>query len=239
MKIAIIADIHNNVVALEAILNEFKKNDCNEILCCGDIIGIGPYPEETVQKIMSLTNIKCVLGNHEKYLIEGLKLPYPDDMSEGEAEHHLWEHRMLSYSSKKFIHKLPPKFELVREGIKILVLHYTMNDNFDCINYIQTPSLDDCTKMFAEYDADIIVYGHNHMSSFVKSNEKMYINCGSLGCPHRFIGEAKGGIITIYDGKVDFEMINANYDINKVIRKIDDIRYSDFEIIKHIFYGVK
>lgn len=49
MKIGVIADIHNNVVALEAILDVFKKNGCSEILCCGDIIGIGPYPEETVQ----------------------------------------------------------------------------------------------------------------------------------------------------------------------------------------------
>lgn len=41
MKIGIITDIHNNVVALEAILDVFKKNGCSEILCCGDIIGIG------------------------------------------------------------------------------------------------------------------------------------------------------------------------------------------------------
>lgn len=107
MKIGVIADIHNNVVALEAIVNLFNNNCCNEILCCGDIIGIGPYPEETVQKIISLPNIKCVLGNHEKYLIQGLKPPYPDRMSKGEAKHHLWEHSILSDSSKKFIYELP------------------------------------------------------------------------------------------------------------------------------------
>lgn len=65
MKIGVITDIHNNVVALEAMLNVFEKNGCTEMLCCGDIIGIGPYPEETVKKIMSLSNIKCVLGNHK------------------------------------------------------------------------------------------------------------------------------------------------------------------------------
>lgn len=42
-----------------------------------------------------------------------------------------------------------------------------------------------------------------------------------------------------YLGKVEFEMVVANYDINQVIRKIDSIQYSDFELIKHIFYGVK
>lgn len=168
-----------------------------------------------------------------------MRPPYPDGISEKEAKHHLWEHRMLSESSKKYIHLLPYKLELEREGFKILVLHYSMNDNHDYVNYKPNPSLDDCTKMFSEYEADIIVYGHNHMSSYVQRNGKMYINCGSLGCPHRFTGEAKGGIITIDDGKVDFEMVIAKYDINQVIRKIDSIQYSDFELIKHIFYGVK
>lgn len=239
MKIGVITDIHNNVVALEAILNVFKKNGCNEILCCGDIIGIGPYPEETVQRIMSLPNIKCVLGNHEEYLIKGLKPPYPDDMGEEEVKHHLWEHEMLSDSSKKFIHQLSYKLKLVREGVKILVLHYSMDNNHNYVNYTSNPSLNDCNSMFSEHDADIVVYGHNHMSSFVQGNEKMYINCGSLGCPHRYVGEAKGGIITVDEGKVEFEMVSANYDINQVIRKIDSIQYSDFELIKHIFYGVK
>ncbi|MHC1681868.1 MAG: metallophosphoesterase [Clostridiaceae bacterium] len=239
MKIGVITDIHNNVVALEAMLSVFEKKGCNEILCCGDIIGIGPYPEETVQRIMSLPNIKCVLGNHEKYLIEGLKPPYPDEVSEGEAKHHLWEHGMLSDNSKEFIHGLPYKLEIVREGFKILMLHYSMNDYHDYVNYIEDPSLNDCNKVFSQYDADIIVYGHNHMNSFVQGNGKVYINCGSLGCPHRFSGEAKGGIITIDDGKAEFEMVIAKYDINNVIRKIDSIQYSDFELIKHIFYGVK
>lgn len=238
MKIGIITDIHNNVVALEAILDVFEKNGCNEILCCGDLIGIGPYPEETVQKIMSLPNIKCVLGNHEKYLIEGLRSPYPDGMTEGEAKHHLWEHGILSDSSKKFINKLPYKLEFVREGLKILVIHYSMNENYDYVNYISNPSLNDCNKMFAEHDADIIIYGHNHTNCFAQGNTKMYVNCGSLGCPHELLGEAKGGIITIDEGKAEFELVIANYDINQVISKIDSIQYPDFEIIKGIFYGV-
>lgn len=46
-RIGIITDIHNNAVALKAILKELEKRKCDEIICCGDIIGIGAYPEET------------------------------------------------------------------------------------------------------------------------------------------------------------------------------------------------
>ena len=188
---------------------------------------------------MSIPEMKCVLGNHEKYLIEGLVPPYPDGMDESEARHHLWEHGLLSDSSKKFLHHLPYKLELLREEFKILVLHYSMDDNHCYINYTHYPSIEDCNKIFAEYDADIIVYGHNHMNSFVHGNGKMYVNFGSLGCPHRFVGEAKGGIITISEGRAEIEMLIAYYDINKVISKIDNIQYPAFKLIKHVFYGVK
>ncbi|MGH4050882.1 MAG: metallophosphoesterase family protein [Clostridium sp.] len=43
IKIGIITDIHNNVVALESILKLFEYEKCDEIICCGDIIGIGPF----------------------------------------------------------------------------------------------------------------------------------------------------------------------------------------------------
>ena len=69
MKIGIITDVHNNVIALNSMLAVFEEEGCDEIICCGDIIGIGPFPEETVQRIKSLPNIRCVLRNHEKYLI--------------------------------------------------------------------------------------------------------------------------------------------------------------------------
>lgn len=52
MKIGIITDVHSNIIALNAVLNEFEKIEVDKIICCGDIIGIGPNPEETVQKLM-------------------------------------------------------------------------------------------------------------------------------------------------------------------------------------------
>lgn len=48
MKIGIITDIHSNIQALNTILNEFERIRVDKIICCGDIIGIGINPEETV-----------------------------------------------------------------------------------------------------------------------------------------------------------------------------------------------
>ena len=56
MKIGI-TDIHSNIQALNEVLKEFDKVKVDKIICCGDIIGIGINPEETVQKLMNKRKI--------------------------------------------------------------------------------------------------------------------------------------------------------------------------------------
>ena len=103
MKIGIITDVHNNVVALNTILKYFEAEKCDGIICCGDMIGIGPYPEETVSALIKIPNmLACVKGNHERYLIEGIpsEIPNSENMGMAEMEHHKWEHNLLSNKSK-------------------------------------------------------------------------------------------------------------------------------------------
>jgi len=238
IKIGIIADIHNNVMALDSMLKVFENEECDEIICCGDIIGIGPFPEETVTKVKSIKNLRCVLGNHEIYLCKGLKPPYPDSMDEEEAMQHLWEHSQLSEDSKQFIYQLPYKLYIEKHGFKIAIMHYCLDKNNQFINYTKKPTTDECDLMFAEVEADIIVYGHNHEALVNKGKNKLYINCGSLGCPHKFEGLAKGGILSIQDGEIEYHPVTATYDLQVLLNKADDINYPAKDIIKHIFYGV-
>lgn len=57
MKIGIISDLHNNIVALEVILKEFEAQSVEGIICSGDIIGIGPSPEDVVRKLRNMKNL--------------------------------------------------------------------------------------------------------------------------------------------------------------------------------------
>jgi len=71
MRIGIMTDIHSNIQALDAVLKEFDRREVEKIICCGDIIGIGPNPEETVQMLIKRKHsLISVRGNHEKYFIE-------------------------------------------------------------------------------------------------------------------------------------------------------------------------
>jgi fructose-1,6-bisphosphatase len=68
MKIAIISDIHGNYEALLSVKVDIQKAQVDKIICLGDFIGYGPQPEE-VAKYLIENEIPCVMGNHEKAII--------------------------------------------------------------------------------------------------------------------------------------------------------------------------
>lgn len=238
MKIGIITDIHNNSVALESVLAEIE-NTCDCIICCGDIIGIGPYPEETVQRMIQIKNLIAVRGNHERYLLEGMPNKYPNEERMGieEMKHHKWEHKLLSKSSVEFLKSLPYSRALEIEGKRISVMHYAMNYENRYIKYKFNPSEEDLVDTFSSVDADIIIYGHEHNRNICKS-EKLYINVGSLGCPAKDKNIARYGVLEITDGKVNIEAKELKYNSQSVVDKISEYNYPAADEIKAFFFGV-
>ncbi|MBQ3219745.1 MAG: metallophosphoesterase, partial [Clostridia bacterium] len=67
MRYAIITDVHANVFALKAALKEIDELKPDKIICLGDIVGGGAYPDETVQLIKKRGDILCVKGNHDMF----------------------------------------------------------------------------------------------------------------------------------------------------------------------------
>lgn len=239
MKLGIITDIHNNLTALKAVMTKLNQMKCDKIICCGDIIGIGPCPEETVQYVMQIPNLIAVRGNHEKYLLEGMPSEYPNEENMGyeEMKHHKWEHGLLSEKSIAFLKSLPYKTDFDLENKKISVLHYCMDHNGHYINFKTNPSENELKRMFQNIDSDIIIYGHNHSRNICKS-DKIYINVGSLGCPAQDKNIARGGIADIENGIVEIQPIDIKYDVNPIINRMDKLNYPDAANIKKYFYGI-
>ena len=239
MKYGIITDVHNNIIALRAVLKRLEQMKCDRIICCGDIIGIGPCPEETVQEMAGIPGLISVRGNHEGYLLEGMPAEYPneEDMSYSEMEHHRWEHRLLSDRSVDFLRDMPYRIDFSSEGFDISVMHSCMDRNGHFSRSKQDPSESDLKEMFADVDSDIILYGHDHARNICRS-DKLYINVGSLGCPSKERNIARAGVLAIENGNVGIETIDVMYDVKEVIHQIDRIGYPDAETIKKHFYGL-
>ena len=239
MKLGIITDIHNNLTALKAVVEKLNQMGCDEIICCGDIIGIGPYPEETVQYIMQIPNLIAVRGNHEKYLLEGMPGEYPNEENMGfeEMKHHKWEHSLLSAESIAFLESLPYETDIACEGFNVSITHTCMDSDGHYINYKINPSADDLDKMFADIKSDIVLYGHDHCRNICKG-DKLYINVGSLGCPAWDKNIARGGILKIENGSVEIQPIDVEYNVGGVINSINEMNYPDADNIKKYFYGI-
>lgn len=242
MKIGILTDIHNNVIALDVILLEFVSQKCDKIICAGDIIGIGPDPEETVQKMMTIPDLLVVRGNHERYLLEGMPNIYPNDekMSYEEMEFHRWEHQRLSQSSIAFLRKLPYQINFNVLGKNIAVMHYGMHQDHKFVNCIEDLDENDLWELFSQGEHDIIIYGHDHARMICQIQNKWFINAGSLGCPSLDQDVARAAILEITEN--DEIMINAldiKYNVDKVIEKIDRLKYPTYEEVKKIFFGVR
>ena len=239
MKIGIMTDIHSNIQALNAILNEFDKLNVERIICCGDIIGIGINPEETVQTLLKRKEMLiAVRGNHEQYLLKGLPKEIHDDkrkMSEQEIENHKWNHSKLSDQSINFLRSLEISQNIELGGKLFYIVHYPQQANGTYKKHIKNPSAMDNVEMFKENDADIFLYGHTHTFSVNNIDNKWYINTGSLGCPMDS-NMARAGLLEINDREIKFNRINVEYNVKEVIDEINNLKFPFYEEILKIFY---
>lgn len=68
MKVLILSDIHANRTALEAVLADAQDYDA--VWCLGDLVGYGPDPNECIDRIRSLPNLVCLMGNHDAAVLD-------------------------------------------------------------------------------------------------------------------------------------------------------------------------
>lgn len=240
MKLGIITDIHSNLVALKSVLSEFEKENIDKIICCGDIIGIGPYPEETIKLLMKYKDkVIAVRGNHEQYLLKGLPQKVHDNkrkMDIEEIKNHEWTKKQVSENSRKFLDKLPIYSKIEIEGKRIFIIHYPINKNGEYKKHMRNATIEENKEIFDGIQADIFVYGHTHAISVNNNENKWYINPGSLGCPLAS-NIANAGILTVNKDKIEYEQLYVKYDVEEAKKEINNKKYPFYKEILKIFYG--
>ena len=166
MKIAVIADAHANLPALEAVLKVIDEAGCEAIFHVGDAIAIGPYPAECVNLLDRTPNLKCVAGNHELYYLNGLLAPQPSWMSDGEVQHQMWTHRQLGNQRRSIVGQWPMAIAAAFEGVKTVFVHYGLTVcRGDFKGIVRNLSGADLDPVFEGCDAEIVFFGHDHAPS--------------------------------------------------------------------------
>lgn len=241
MKVGVISDIHSNIIALKAVIDFLTKQGCKSFICCGDIIGIGPYPEQTVTCIRQLPNLTVVAGNHEVYLKKYLngEQAIDKDISHEEQMQKEWEYQRLSSSSIEFLCNLPIRSDILIKGKRVSIMHYALNENNDFIEITKNPSKEDLSMMFQKVKSDVIIFGHNHKQTIQKVDDSLFVDFGSVGCPSNLKNVACAGILTFTDEDVVATSVNVPYDVNKVFVDMEKYNFPAYELIKQYFFGIR
>ena len=238
IRIGVLADPHGNLPALRAALAFLREAGCEEFICTGDLVGIGPWPEEVAVCLRALPALTCVGGNHDRYFDRCLAPPYPPRMEPGEAAHHRWVHDALSPASRRWLRGLPPVRTLVRAGVHLCALHYPRDAAGEWAAPVPNPSPAQCEALFAGLPGQVFLCGHDHNGFAVQSGGRLYLNPGSLGCPHGRGGLARCGVLTLDAGTWQWIPAAPRYDLGAATAAFTARRVPEGPALLHTFYGV-
>ncbi len=131
MRHAILADIHGNLVAFEAVLQHIKRQGgVDELWCLGDIVGYGPQPRECIQLLREYDHIS-IAGNHDLAAIDKIDI---SDFNPNAAAACLWTADQLDAESVTYLDNLPmtlrrSDFTLVHGSPRQPVWEYLLSES--------------------------------------------------------------------------------------------------------------
>ncbi len=103
MRVLVVSDIHANLAALDAVLDDAGDFDYEAVWCLGDTVGYGPEPNECIARIRDLDAL-CVVGNHDWAVVGGMDI---DDFNQEARRGVLWTREHLTAENLDWLAGLP------------------------------------------------------------------------------------------------------------------------------------
>lgn len=162
MKLAIISDVHADVHALTDALAQIERLGCEAIVCAGDILDWGLFPEETI-RVLREQRIPCIRGNHERWAVsEGRDASGCD----------------LTPTAVAFLDALPESWQRTIEGVRVVVWHARVKSDMKGIYPDASPT--ELASQLDRAEADVLVVGHTHLPFARFVDRRLVCNPGAL-----------------------------------------------------------
>jgi len=223
MKYAILADVHANLEAFQAVLRDSKEQGCTDYAFLGDFVGYCANPKECVDIVRAM-NAPCVKGNHDEYCATDLSL---DGFTPKMVKMIEWTRRQLTDDDRRWLNSL----EYVRKVENFTIVHATL----DCPE--KWPYVFDrlaAAQNFTNQDRQLCFCGHTHVPvAFVSDGhvrggtytkfriergKKYFVNAGSVGQPRD--NDPKAGYVVYDMDRGTIELRRLEYNIAETQRKI-------------------
>lgn len=235
MRVALISDIHGNLVALDTVLADIAREKVDQIVCLGDVATLGPKPREVLQRIKDL-NCPCILGNHDHYLLDpSILRDYMD--APWFAESVAWCTKQLKEEDFQFLQTFQPLYEIPLDPInKLLCFHGSPKSHTDIILAMTPPTNVD--ELLGGYRATVMAGGHTHMQMMRQHKGIMLVNVGSVGMPFeqalfihapRYLPWAEYAIVQVVDGIINIDLRRIPVDLEAVRQSATNSNFPDAE----------
>ncbi len=222
MRVATIYDIHGNLPALEAVLEEIRRAKVDLVVVGGDALP-GPMPCETLSRLQDLgMQARFIQGNGDR---EVLAVRAGTDFDAVPAAYRpvmQWVARQLTPEHAEFIASWPKTIEVDIRGLgEVLFCHATPRSDTELFTRL-TPD-ERLIPVFAGLDARTVVCGHTHMQFERRIEGTRILNAGSVGMPFG----APGAHWLLLGPDVQFR--HTRYDFAKAASRIRKTTYPQAE----------
>ena len=183
MKVAALYDIHGNLPALEAVLQDIRREGVDRIVVGGDVVP-GPMPRETLALLLDLDiPIQFIQGNCEHEVLAQMAGIETGEVPAQFREILRWAGQQIPPEYERLMAEWPLTLRLDIGGIgETLFCHATPRNNTEVFTRL-TPE-DRLLPVFEGVDAALVVCGHTHMQFDRKIGEIRVVNSGSVGSPY-------------------------------------------------------
>lgn len=216
MRIAIFSDVHGNLTALRAVLDDiYQQPSLDAIVFAGDLCLFGPRPQACIDLLRG-QKIQSIVGNTDEWILE--PPPIKEDMDDNSRQQRhqlrklcLWTKEQLNQSSFEWLENLRKSFKLrfspsSNSRDDLLIVHANPVD----LSRVVFPSIDrqkelygrvrqddeDLENIFSSVDANVIAFGHLHIPGLRSWKDKLLANISSVSLPGDGDARAKYAVIS-------------------------------------------
>jgi putative phosphoesterase len=222
MRVAAIYDIHANLPALEAVLDDIRNTGVDQIVVGGDVLP-GPMPRETLTRLLNLSlPVQFIYGNGDVAVLELMRGQEPATVPEQYRPVVRWNAQQLDSEHERVLASWPMTILLKIEGLgDVLFCHATPRNENEC--FTRLTSEEKLLPVFAEANATLVICGHTHMQFDRMVGNVRVVNAGSVGMP---FGEP--GAYWLLLGP-DVQLRRTRYDLEAAAERIRGTKYPQAE----------
>lgn len=242
-KIAVFSDVHANLTALQAVLEDIRKRGINKIICLGDMIYKGVSPAETIDILKENCDV-VLIGNCDEHMSNNIAL-----------EKKYWTRMKIGEKRVEYIKSLPVFHEFYLSGYLIRLFHSSPfslehiynpiysneNSNYAHVELENPESLFENTNFIGKNEndrvPDIIGYGHTHTPNIVRFKNKMIFNPGTVGMPAEMLNTKEKNETSKFSTLASYMILEGEYGdttLSSISLQLVRVPYSIEEEIERI-----